>query len=605
MIARLGLAATLAFSLAACAGDAPTALQGSDPGTQTPTYSRVAAPDQDLRDRYIVVLKDNVSNPDQVTDEIVRGAGIVEVHARWQSALKGFSATIPEHALNGIRNNPHVDFIEPDGYVTANGTQSNPPSWGLDRIDQRSLPLNSTYNYPNDGSDVTVYIIDSGILLNHSEYSGRAVSGYDYIDNDNDASDCNGHGTHVAGTVGGTTVGVAKNVNLVAVRVLSCGGSGTYTQVISGVNWVTANHSGPSVANMSLGGGYSASLNLAVANSIAAGVVYAVAAGNDGALACNYSPASTGAAITVGASGSTDARASWSNYGSCVDIFAPGVGITSSTMTTTTSYQSWSGTSMSSPHVAGVAALYLHDNPTATPSQVATAIINDATANVLTSIGTGSPNLLLHNFWTDPGDPGDPTPPAAPSSLSATATSTSAIALQWTDNASNETNCSVERATSSGGPFTQIATLGANVTSYSSTGLTEGTQYWFRVQATNGDGASGYSNVANATTLRRVHVDGLSVTSSSVSGGWTGRLTVTVENASGVAQAGVTVTVSWGSGSSSAVTGTNGQCTIASSKQKNSTRSLTMSVTNLTGTGFTYDSGANNPNPPSLVATKP
>jgi subtilisin family serine protease len=602
MIVRLGLAAALSIVLAACAGDAPTALHESGTGGQAPTYARGTAPDQDLQDRYIVVLKDDVDSPDDVTDEIVRGSGIAHVHARWHNALKGFSATIPEQALHGIRNNPHVDFVEADGIVTASGTQANPPSWGLDRIDQRPLPLDLTHNYPNDGSDVTVYIIDTGMRLDHTEYAGRAVSGYDYIDNDNDATDCHGHGTHVAGTVGGTTVGVAKNVNLVAVRVLDCAGSGTYTQVISGVDWVTANHSGPSVANMSLGGGYDAALNLAVSNSIASGVVYAVAAGNDGQLACNYSPASTADAITVGATGSNDARASFSNYGSCVDIFAPGVGITSSTRSTTSSYESWSGTSMASPHVAGVAALYLYDHPTATPTQVANAIINDATLNLLTSIGTGSPNRLLHNFWVDPNAP---TAPNAPTNLTATATSTSAISLAWTDNASNETNVSVERATSSTGPFTQIALLGANAVSYSSTGLAEGTAYWYRVEATNAGGTSGYSNVASATTRRRVHVDGLAVGSTSVSGGWTGRLTVTVKSAAGVAQSGVSVTVSWGTGSATAVTGTNGQCTITSAKQKNSTRSLLMTVTNVAGTGFVYDSAANNPNPARLTANKP
>jgi subtilisin family serine protease len=601
MISRLCLAASLSLVLAACVDDAPTALRGVDGDPQNPTFARPTT-DHDVRDRYIVVLKEDVSDPGDVTDDIVRTSGITRVHARWGSALKGFAATIPAAAVEGIRNNPHVDFVEADAVVTAHGTQANPPSWGLDRIDQRSRPIDQTYNYPNTGSDVTVYIIDTGIRLDHTEYVGRAVSGYDYIDNDADASDCHGHGTHVAGTVGGTTVGVAKAVDLVAVRVLDCGGSGTYSQVISGVDWVTANHSGPSVANMSLGGGYSAALNLAVANSVASGVVYAVSAGNDGQPACNYSPASEASAITVGSTGSADARSSFSNYGSCVDIFAPGESITSSTMSTTSSYQAWSGTSMSSPHVAGVAALYLYDHPTATPSQVTDAIINDATLNLVTNAGAGSPNRLLHNFWFNPGDP---TAPAAPSNLTASATSTSAILLQWTDNASNESSVVVERATSSGGPFTQIALLGANATSYSSTGLTEGATYWYRVMATNTGGSSAYSNVASATTRRRVHVSALSVASSSVSGGWTGRLTVTVRNASGVAMPGVTESVSWTGGSATAVTGSTGQCTITSLKQKNSTKSLLMSVTNLSGTGFQYDATANTPNPPRLTALKP
>lgn len=601
MIARSGLLLASALTLAACAGDAPTAVRPTDPSGQTPTFARGSRPQIDLRDRYIVVLKEDVADPDAVTNELVRDNGIGHVHARWHAALNGFSATIPAHALDGIRNNPNVAFVEADGIVTIDGTQANPPSWGLDRVDERSLPLDVTYNYPNEGSDVTVYIIDSGIRMDHAQYAGRAVSGYDFIDNDGDATDCHGHGTHVAGTVGGTTVGVAKSVSLVGVRVLDCSGSGTYTQVISGIDWVTANHSGPSVANMSLGGGYSASVNLAVENSITSGVVYTVAAGNNGQLACNYSPASAGSAITVGASDNTDTKASFSNYGSCVDVFAPGVGITSSTRTSTTSYASWSGTSMAAPHVAGVAALYLYDHPTSTPAQVTAAILGDATANVLASIGTGSPNLLLHNFWPDETGP----TPAAPTNLTATASSNSAIMLQWIDNASNETGFEVERATSSTGAFTQIATLGANATSYSNTGLSDATTYWYRVRATNTAGASAYSSTASATTRSSIHVDGLSSSSSSTSGGWIGSLTVTVKNASGVVQPGVTVSVSWGKGTASAVTNTSGQCTINSSKQKNSTRSVTMSVSNLAGNGFQYDSGANNPNPPRLTVSKP
>jgi subtilisin family serine protease len=449
---------------------------------------------------------------------------------------------------------------------------------------------------------VTVYIIDTGIRGDHQEYTGRVAAGRDFIDNDYDATDCHGHGTHVAGTVGGTNVGVAKNVTLVGVRVLNCAGSGTWSQVIAGVDWVTNNHSGPSVANMSLGGGYSSSVNLAVANSVTSGVVYAVAAGNDGLNACNYSPASATTAITVGASGSTDARASFSNYGTCVDIFAPGVSITSSTRTGTNTYASWSGTSMATPHVAGVAAIYLSANRTATPAQVATAIVNDATTNLLSSIGTGSPNLLLHNFWAAAPPSGEP---SAPTNLAATAQSATAIGLSWTDNSSNENGFTIERATSSGGTFTWLADVAANTTAYGDAGLPQGTGYWYRVRANNASGSSTWSNTASAVTLREVHVAALSGSSASQRGGWKGSLTVTVHNASGQPQSGVTVSVGWSGGSGSAVTDANGACTVTTGKFKNTVSSVTMSVNNLSGTGYVYDSSSNSPNPPSVVVSKP
>ena len=254
----------------------------------------------------------------------------------YRAALKGFSATLPAAALDAVRSAAGVKYVQADGRVQATDTQLNPPSWGLDRIDQRSLPLNQKYSYVGSaGAGVDVFIIDTGIRLTHTDFGGRATSGIDTIDGGL-ATDCNGHGTHVAGTAGGTAYGVAKQVALIAVRVLDCGGSGPFSGVIAGVDWVTSNHSGPSVANMSLGGGFYAPLNTAVTNSINSGVVYAVAAGNSSLNACNYSPASTPKAITVGATEINDNRASYSNYGTCLDIFAPGSGITSAWYTSNT-----------------------------------------------------------------------------------------------------------------------------------------------------------------------------------------------------------------------------------------------------------------------------
>ncbi|OGO29519.1 MAG: hypothetical protein A2Z16_12425, partial [Chloroflexi bacterium RBG_16_54_18] len=274
--------------------------------------------------RYIVVFKPGSAGNDvNNAAEMARGFG-GEIFYTYDAAIIGFAASIPEQALKGLVHNPNIEYIEADQVVSLEGTQS-PATWGIDRIDQGSLPLNNTYSYNFTGAGVTAYIIDTGILTSHTEFGGRATSGWDFVNNDSDASDCHGHGTHVAGTVGGNTYGVAKGVSLVAVRVLNCSGSGTTSGVIAGINWVTSNHTtGKAVANMSLGGGASTSLDSAVKNSIADGVVYAIAAGNNNRDACKFSPARVPAAITVGATTNTDTRASYSNYGKCLDLFAPG-----------------------------------------------------------------------------------------------------------------------------------------------------------------------------------------------------------------------------------------------------------------------------------------
>ena len=355
---------------------------------------------QTVPGQYIVVFRDSV-------DDVPGLAyGLAAAHGRaprfiYQHALKGFAADLPEQAVEALRRNPNVAYVEPDSVVWASVDQS-PATWGLDRIDQRSLPLNNKYSYVDRGSGVTAYIIDTGIRTSHTEFGGRASDGWDYVDNDAVADDCNGHGTHVAGTVGGATYGVAKSVSLVAVRVLNCRGSGTTSGVIAGIDWVTANHKGPSVANMSLGGGASTSLDNAVKNSIAAGISYALAAGNNGQNACNYSPSRVPEAMTIGASDSTDTKASWSNYGDCVDWFAPGVSITSAWKTNDSATNTISGTSMATPHTTGVAALYLEANPGATPKDVRDALYNAATKGIVTSSNTVNNHLLYSLFDTTP-----------------------------------------------------------------------------------------------------------------------------------------------------------------------------------------------------------
>jgi len=355
-----------------------------------------------IENNYIVVLNNAVvgeqgtfSIAPYVADELAlthKG----KLKQVYKNAINGFAVEMSAADAERLSEDFRVAYVEEDGVVTADATQSNPP-WGLDRIDQRNLPLNAIYTFNWTGAGVFAYVIDTGIRTTHTQFGSRAANVFDAFGGN--GADCNGHGTHVAGTIGGSTYGVAKSVNLRGVRVLNCSGSGSNSGVIAGVDFVRLNRQNPAVANMSLGGGISTALDTAVNNLANSGVAIAVAAGNSNANACNSSPARAANAITVGSTTTTDARSSFSNFGTCLDLFAPGSGILSAWFSSNTATATLSGTSMASPHVAGVAALYKQQNPSASSTTVRNAIVNGATTNVVTNPGTGSPNRLLYSLF--------------------------------------------------------------------------------------------------------------------------------------------------------------------------------------------------------------
>ncbi|MBW4721230.1 S8 family peptidase [Saccharothrix obliqua] len=355
-----------------------------------------------VKDAYIVVLKDGAVDaqrtPAKAADLASRYGGRLKF--TYTAALRGFAVALGEAQARKLAADPAVEYVEQDGTATATGDQNN-PTWGLDRIDQKNLPLDKKYTYPNTAPNVTAYVVDTGIHKAHNDFGGRAVDGYDFIDNDSVAQDCNGHGTHVAGTIGSNTYGVAKGVKLVGVRVLNCQGQGEWSQVIAGIDWVAKNAVKPAVANMSLGGGADSSVDNAVKRAVASGVTFAVAAGNDNKDACGTSPARTPEAITVNATDSGDTRSTFSNYGSCTDIFAPGTNITSTW--NNGGANTISGTSMATPHVAGVAALYLSGKPSASPAEVGKALVDNTSNGVVRNPGAGSPNKLLNTGFIGGG----------------------------------------------------------------------------------------------------------------------------------------------------------------------------------------------------------
>jgi len=410
---RLLAGALVAMSLAACSDATGPEASPTAPGAKPPLVQ------PDIRaDHYIVVYRENVGRTPTTANRMIT-SGRVTVERTYTAALNGFAAKLDSGQVAALRADPDVAIVEPDIIVHAQGTESS-PDWGLDRLDQRSLPLSNSYTYGSTGSGVNAYIIDTGIRYSHTDLGGRAHFAFDAFGGN--GADCMGHGTHVSGTVGGIKYGVAKAVTLWSVRVLQCDGSAPLSDIIAGIDWVTAHHRSPAVANMSLGATNAPALDSAVAKSIRSGVTYVVAAGNYTENACSIYPANLPSVIDVGASDNTDHRWAYSDYGSCVSIFAPGVNITSDDYLSDVATVTWSGTSMASPHVAGIAALYLGAHPTATPSQVKQAILANATSGHLLNL-SGSPNLLAYSAFV--GSTSTPDAAPAPSTSFTAAFSTS------------------------------------------------------------------------------------------------------------------------------------------------------------------------------------
>jgi subtilisin family serine protease len=411
---RITLAAIALLAGCNAEGTAPEADQVGAP-------SSLAVRPTTIPSQYIVVFKQDVADAPGLARKLAADAGS-SVGYTYSHALKGFSARLSAQAAAALAQSPAVAYVEADQEFTLAGTQTG-VAWGLDRIDQAALPLDGSFSYPTTGSGVHVYIIDSGIRHTHVEFGGRVVPAFSAIADGYGADGCHWHGTHVAGIVGGAIYGTAKDATLYSVRAYDCSGIGTSSSILAAIDWVTSNRVLPAVANLSISGPASSAVNTAVANSINAGVTYVVAAGNNaGADACNYSPASVSSAITVAAIGGMDAQATYSNVGSCVDLYAPGTQIYSAYNTDDNAIQLMSGTSQASAFVAGAAAIYLQANPGATPAQVAQAIVSNATAGVVTGVTGGTPNLLLRVTGGSGGS--TPPPPPPPGNTAPTASFT-------------------------------------------------------------------------------------------------------------------------------------------------------------------------------------
>lgn len=490
--------------------DQPVYALGATSPAEAPEDAKIGSV---IPGRYLVTLDEGLAPA-----SFVSALGAIPV-ALYTHAINGFAADLTAAQVASLAQDPRVVRIEPDRVVGIQATQ-NGATWGLDRIDQRARPLNQTYVYDRTGDGVTAYIIDTGILPGHTDFGGRVRTGFTAFNDSYGTSDCNGHGTHVAGTVGGTEWGVAKEVTLVPVRVLSCSGSGSWSGVVAGIDWTVADHQAgtPAVANMSLGGGRSSTIDAAVRRGVADGITFVVAAGNSNTDACTASPAGEPLALTVGSTTSSDARSSFSNVGTCVDLFAPGSSITSAWWTSSTATRTISGTSMAAPHVAGAAALILDAEPTASPATVAERVLTQATPSVVTGAGTGSPNLLLAT--TLAGDPPAATLPSAPRNLRADGRDSRVILTYEiptdTGNAAI-LDYAVEQSTDGEATWTPVADGVSASPTTTVTGLTNGSPYSFRVAAINSAGQGPWTAPVTVTP-DRVSVNDDFVDAATISG---------------------------------------------------------------------------------------
>ena len=486
-----------------------------------PTVSPI--PSKTIPGQYIIEFKDSVINPKGLAEQLTREHG-GELLFAYEHAIKGFAAKIPDVAINGLRKNPNIKIVELDKTVQATAYQTQTPSWGIDRIDQHELPLNAIYTYNYTGAGVHVYVVDTGIDSTHNEFTGRVGNGFTSVLDGRGAEDCNGHGTHVSGTIGGTTFGVAKNVILHSVRVLNCEGSGTDSEVLAGIDWVSRNITKPAVANMSFSGDKNQILTDAINNLLNSGVTVVAAAGNAASNACDYYPAYIPDVITVAASNNVDGWATYSNTGTCVDLFAPGHQIVSSIPGN--SYATKSGTSMATPHVSGVAALYLEQQPSSTPAEVSGAIVLQSTANVIQNVPAGTVNLLLNSLLDGSGPVLDTQAPTTPTYVIANATYINypQIQVSWQASTDN-TGVKGYKLYRNGSFYTSV---GSN-TYYNDTSVTGGDTYTYSVSAydTTGNESSLSNTITAVAPTTPIADSSLSITGYRVSNKTATSITIT------------------------------------------------------------------------------
>ena len=513
VLAASALVLTLTSVAAPAIVDAATTTTSTSSTTTTlPPVFKIGDSPLSGEKRYIVRYADNESDESEDT-ELSKNNG--RLKSRLSKVFNGAIADMTPAKAAQLRKSSKILWVEEDKGVATQTTVSPTPSWGLDRIDQRTSTPTSSYSFATNGSGVSVYVIDTGIYTSHTQFTGRVRVGFDAFSGN--GIDCNGHGTHVAGTIAGSSYGVAPAASLIAVRVLDCTGAGSVSGVISGIDWAIADHvSGPAVINMSLGAGKSASLESAVDRAYNDGITVVSAAGNSNVDACTSSPGGNKASgLTVGATTSTDARASYSNFGACLDLFAPGSGIVSAGISSTSATATMSGTSMASPHVAGLAARFLSAATSASPSQVMTAIVSAATSDVVTSPGTLSPNKLAYGDpSTVPTSPGTTTAPGSTTLPPGSGTESmpsvpgltgTPVALAGATSAWLDWTAAADGGSPITGHIVRIyrkkSLVGQVVvdadTSHTISGLTAGSSTYFTVAAMNGVGAGPFSKASN------------------------------------------------------------------------------------------------------------